>query len=143
MGNQRKREKKRKRKGGKWNYKRMKRNKNCEKYISVCCSEILVTVFLLLFLNTMKMLSRGQHNHVNLSLSKKKIQVNPKSSCFSHGNKLILQKRELKRPFQGGFPCNIQEEKKRFTCSQGTFSLFHGIIFSLRTLAMLPDTKWN
>lgn len=113
MGNQRKREKKRKRKGGKWNYKRMKRNKNCEKYISVCCSEILVTVFLLLFLNTMKMLSRGQHNHVNLSLSKKKIQVNPKSSCFSHGNKLILQKRELKRPFQGGFPCNIQEEKKK------------------------------
>lgn len=72
MGNQRKREKKRKRKGGKWNYKRMKRNKNCEKYISVWSSEILVTVFLLLFLNTMKMLSRGQHNHVNLSLSKKK-----------------------------------------------------------------------
>lgn len=69
-GNQRKREKERKREGRKWNYKRMKGTKKYEKYLSLCCSEIFDTVFHLLFLNTMKMLSRGQHNHVNLSKSK-------------------------------------------------------------------------
>lgn len=67
-GKQRKREKERKREKREWNYKRMKGTKQYEKYLSVCCSETFVTVFHLL--NTMKILSRGQHNHVNLSKSK-------------------------------------------------------------------------
>lgn len=46
--------------------KGMTRDNNCEKYLSVHCSETVVKDFLLLYLNTVKILIRGQHNKVYL-----------------------------------------------------------------------------